>query len=126
MPNWLRNVEQPSILSVSCSLSWPLSLHRFNMSLKNNVPQRAAASSHMLQRHATLPALRRVIDLGVARTELWFAFRCISARRSVTMDILWDLVQKTLSLLEPSPQGFHEAFVPLTAFELRRHLRILW
>src|SRR5712671_4389409 len=71
-------------------------------------------------------ALRRFIDLGVARTELWFAFQCVSARRSVTMDILWDLVQKTLPFVEPPPQGFYETFVPLAAFQLCRRLCVGW
>jgi hypothetical protein len=75
-------------------------MRRFSMSLKRYVPQRrAAASSH---------------------------FQRVSVRRSVMIDIFWDLVQKTLPPLEPPPQSFYETFVPLTAFQLGRRLRFWW
>jgi hypothetical protein len=42
----------------------------------------------------------------------------------VSINILGNLVQKALSLLEPLAQGFHEALIPLTAFQLCGCLRI--
>jgi putative SOS response-associated peptidase YedK len=52
-------------------------MRRIGMSLKRDVPQRrAAASSH---------------------------FQRVSVRRSVMIDIFWDLAQKTLPPLEPPP-----------------------
>ena len=56
---------------------FPLGMRRFGMSLKRDVPQRRAAVSSHFQR--------------------------VSVRRSVMIDILWDLVQKTLPPLEPPP-----------------------
>ena len=50
----------------------------------------------------------------------------VCGRSTVIINILRNLVQKALSFLEPLPQDFHKALIPLTAFQLRRCLRIRW
>src|SRR5215475_1549093 len=50
----------------------------------------------------------------------------MSPRRSLTIDILRDLMQKALPFLKPLPQRLDEAFISLPALELRCGLRITW
>ena len=86
--------------------------------LKRGNPFRASAYGGKWRR-----VLRHPLSSGLIRR---LAFRSICGRPTLIINIFRNLVQKTLSLLEPPSQGFHEALIPLTALELRRCLRIRW
>ena len=77
-----------------------------------------------LWRQATSRASSSFAAHGTSEVTYQFASRSVRGLRTLIINILRNLVQKALPFLEPLPQGFHETFVPLTAFQLRRCLRI--